>query len=823
MTTPHFGELLRRFRIDAGLSQEELAERAGVSVQAVGALERGDRRMPRRDTINRLAEALSLSPEASAALRASVPRGRGPAAQASAPAAAARTNLSAPATSFVGRTAELAVVRGLLDESRLLTLAGAGGVGKTRLALHVASGQGEHFPDGVWLAELAALDDGDLVARTVATLLGVREEPGRPLIATLTDQLIDRALLLVLDNCEHLLDACAELAAALLRHCPRLRILVTSRQSLGIPGETTYRVPPLAVPEAPGMQPSVADLDRLAGTEAVRLFVERARQFMPAFALNARDGPVVAQICRLLDGIPLAIELAAARIASLSVEQVAARLDDRFRLLTGGSRLALPRHQTLRAAVDWSHDLLTEPERVLFRRLAVFKGGCDIDAVEAVCAGDDSPPSDALDLTERLIDKSLVLRDDGEGPARYRLLETIRQYAWEKLDQSGETPVVRERHLTWYMSLALRAEPELIAAQQAAWHARLDADVDNLRAAMDWAHHGGSLDAGLRLAGALWRYWWSRGLFTEARGWLERLRRPAVVWDEDLPGYVTATYAEGALAFAQGDMRRGAVLWQEALGLWRERHDDEGVATALNALGHIAVADGDDERAVALFEQSAAIRRGRGDVYGLGAVLNNLGEVAQRRGRYREAEDLYRECLALYRTIGADHAIVVTLENLAYMAIEQGDDGRATELAEESLALRRGMGQGADLASALRLMGRIALRQDDLPRATALIAEALDLERAAGRTQEIARILAEQAVILRRQGEEEQASAQLEEAAALYREIGSQRELAGVLRILVELACSRDAFAIAERYRTELRALGEASDAAAGDSGNADP
>lgn len=400
-------------------------------------------------------------------------------------------NLPRELTSFVGREREVAEVKRLLGMTRLLTLTGSGGVGKTRLVLRVASDLVGAFPDGVWLVELAGLGDPTLVPQATASALGVREQPGRSLLDTLIDVMRPRTCLLVLDNCEHLVAACATLANGLLRTCPGLTLLATSREPLGIAGESVWRVPPLTLPDGSGDDALADSPSTLARYEAIRLFEERARAALPAFSLTNQNAPAVVQICRRLDGIPLAIELAAARSRGLAPEQLSTRLNDRFRLLTGGSRTALARHQTLRALVDWSYELLSEPERVLLQRLSVFAGGWTLDAAEVVCAGDDLETGDVLELLLQLVDRSLVLAEDtdaGRTPGvRYRLLETLRQYGAEKLYEAGDEDVMRGRHLSWCLGLAEVAGPSLRSRGTTDQDRRLDVEHDNLRAALGWS------------------------------------------------------------------------------------------------------------------------------------------------------------------------------------------------------------------------------------------------------------------------------------------------------------------------------------------------
>ncbi len=482
-----------------------------------------------------------------------------------------------------------------LRHQYLLTLTGAGGVGKTRLALQVAAQVFEVFKDGVWLVQLASVSDPSLVPQTVASALGVREQAGRPLQATLVDHLQAKHALLLVDNCEHLLTACATLVEALLVACSSLRSLATSREPLGLTGELIYRVPSLSFPD---LHDGVS-VERLAAHEAVRLFVERAAFALPDFVLTPENAHPVAEICRRLDGIPLAIELAAARVKGASVRQIAARLDDRFRLLARGSTTALPRHRTLRAAMDWSYDLLSEPERTLLRRLTVFADGWTLEAAEAVCTGDGIAGADVADLLTRLVDQSLAVMERQDGDTRYRLLETVRQYGWEKLTEMGETGPVRERHAHWYLNLAEQAEPMLRGPQQSVWLARLEADHGNLRAALEWSRNGSEdRDQLLRLAGALWRFWNVRGYLSEGREWLQA----ALEGSSDAPAALRAkaVFGAGVLAFWQRDNIRAGPLIEQALALTRDLNDGPAMADCPRILAQVLWERGD----------YAAVRRG---------------------------------------------------------------------------------------------------------------------------------------------------------------------------------------------------------------------
>ena len=430
-------------------------------------------------------------------------------------------NLPLQLTSFIGREREIDEVKHLLTTTRLLTLTGAGGCGKTRLALQVAADAPGVYPDGVWLGELAALSDPALVPHAVASAVGAREIPGSTVTESLVGYLRTRTLLLVLDNCEHVVGAAAELVDALLRSCPGVRILATSREPLGSAGETTWRVPSLAVP--PHSAVGELDLEHLTQYETVQLFIDRALAALPGFVVTSQNAAALAEICRRLDGIPLAIELAAARVRAFSVDQIAARLDDRFRLLTAGQRTAMPRQQTLRATVDWSYMLLSDPERALLRRLSVFAGGWAFEAAEAVAAGDGIHTYAVLDLLPQLVDKSLVIAEEQRGAVRYRLLETIRQYARDRLQEAGEAERTRDRHLTYFLQLAEEAEPKLRGSEDRLFLVRLEEEHANLRLALEWGLTPSARgDAALRLSGALTWFWWLRSYHDEGRRWLAR-------------------------------------------------------------------------------------------------------------------------------------------------------------------------------------------------------------------------------------------------------------------------------------------------------------
>lgn len=636
-------------------------------------------------------------------------------------------NLPVPLTSFVGREREVVELKAAVDEARLVTLVGTGGCGKSRLALEVARDLVERYADGVWWVELGSVSDPALVAQELAVALGVREQPGQPLLSSLVDHLRPRQALAVFDNCEHLVTPVAKLAETVLRSCPRVRIMATSREALTVPGEMVFRVHSLPVPDPRNLPP----LDELSEYGAVRLFVERARAVEPGFSLVARLATAVVRICHQLDGIPLAIELAAARVKVLAVEQIAQRLSDRFRLLTGGSRTALPQHQTLRAAIDWSYGLLSEQERALFRRLAVFSGGWTLEAAEAICAGDDVEAFEVLDLLTQLVDKSLVVGEEHDGSRRYRLLETIRQYSREKLVEAGEEERTRTQHRDWYLALVEEAEPYLLTADQIAWLDRLEVEHDNLRAALEWSQHDpGGEEAALRLAKALAKFWLRRGYLSEGRSWLEAVlaRAPGA------PPLLKANALIQAGNFAQvhGDYEAACSFFEQSMQQFDAAGDRPGTASALNNLGNIAFDHGDFGWAKSLYEEGLTLYEQLGDKRGQAGALNNLGEVARRQGDLARASELYERSAALFLELGDTFSLAGTLWNQGEVARLLGDSRRARALYSESLALYRDLGDRENSAWCLQGLAAVAVASGQGERASRLLGAAEALREAIG-------------------------------------------------------------------------------------------
>ena len=627
-------------------------------------------------------------------------------------------NLPVQLTSFIGREREKAEIRRLFSTTRFITLTGPGGAGKTRLGLQVAAEVLEEFPDGVWLIEFAPLSDPDLVAQTTAAALGVREQPGRPILSTLIDHLRPKHLHVVLDNCEHMLSACATLADAVLRACPDLRILATSREGLGVAGELTYRVPSLSVPDLHHLPAA----ERLVEHEAVRLFVERARFALPTFTMTEQNGRTVAQICHRLDGIPLAIELAAARVKSMSVERIAERLRDRFHLLTGGSRTALRRHQTLRNAIDWSYDLLSEPERIALRRLAVFAGGSTLEAAEAVCGGDSVTERDILDLLTHLVDKSLVMIEQ-DGEERYRMLETIREYALHKLVESGEAEEVRRRHRNFFLGLAEEGYAALVGSTAPQWLKRLQDEHDNIRNALRWSIDREDWEGAARLGGAMSRFWSFRGLLTEGRAWLQELLQK----DQPISLRTRAKVLSGAclLAYTHGDFGDAVRLGDEGLAILRELGDQKELTVSLYRVGGIEMARGHHERAATLLEESGALARQRGDLLMVAEALRVRGHVAARRGDYGLATGLLEESLSLHRRAGAKKFSGWALRHLGLVKHYMGQSEQAVALLQEALVAFRDLEDPEGVSHALSALALVRRGVGDQEGAEVAYREAL--------------------------------------------------------------------------------------------------
>ena len=680
-----------------------------------------------------------------------------------------RNNLPLQLTPLIGREKEVAEVCERLSrpEVRLLTLTGVGGTGKTRLGLQAAAELTEEFEDGVFFVSLAAISDPELVVGAVAGTLGVKEAGGQPLLESLEGYLGEKHILLLVDNFEQVLEA-ATMVSELISACHKLKVLATSRTPLRLYGEHEYAVPPLGLPD-PQRPPSV---ETLTHYEAVRLFLERSQASRADFSVTSDNAPAVAEICVRLDGLPLAIELAAARIKVLPPKKLLDRLSDRLKLLTGGARDLPDRQRTLRSTIEWSYGLLDEGEKTLFARLSVFAGGRTLEAIEAVCDAEGDLPVDVLDGVESLVDKSLLRQDEGVGgEPRFAMLETIHEFAREKLQESGEAEKIKRLHAGFYFAIAEEAEPELRGIRQQEWMERLEAEHDNLRTALRWSLGGRDAELGLRLAGALSYFWYARGHFREARGWLEEAL--AKTGETLTDARARALRELGTLAVDQADYELAEATCGEALALYRRLGDKKGVSLSCVDLGWSATFQGHDERATALFEEGLVAARESKDVWSISYALNALSVMAGNRGNFERAEALWEEGLALARKLGDRRRVTAILHNMALAKLAQGNFERAEALWEENLVLGKQSQDTLGIALSYVHLGIVATRRGDLERARTLLEEGLVLMGELGIKAGIAQTLESLAGLAGASGE-------TQEAARLWGAADALREAVGV-------------------------------------------
>ncbi|MGH7318114.1 MAG: ATP-binding protein, partial [Candidatus Rokuibacteriota bacterium] len=608
-------------------------------------------------------------------------------------------NLPVQPTALIGRVREVAAGRGFLQHSdaRMLTLTGPGGVGKTRLGLQIAAETLREFPDGTFFIDLAPIISEDLVIPSIAKTLSVQEAANRTILDRLKEYLRDRHLLLVLDNFEHVLTAAAQVAD-LLSACPRVKVLVTSREALHLRGERQFSVPPLALPDRSRAEP----VDQLTRYEAIRLFIERAQAAKPDLDISDRNAYAIAEICHQLDGLPLAIELAAVRVNVFSPQALLARLEHRLAVLTSGPRDLPARQQTLRQAIAWSYDLLTPGEQMLYRRLAVFVGGCTLTAAEAVVgAGGLDPSLDVVNGMASLVDKSLLRQEDKAGELRFRMLETIREHALERLTAAGEADRFQRAHADCYLAFAEQAESgPLGGSRQAEWLDRLKEDHDNLRAVLSWSARHGPADHGLRLAAVLARFWRARGYFAEGREWLIQLLALPAARNRS-PARAKALHAAGLFSSQQGDYVEARALFEESLDIYRELGDSGGIGWALIDLGILTRYQGNHVAARSLFEESLGLVKQAGDTNGMAAALGNLGLIARDQGDTGVAETHLDQSLALWRELGDRVGIGWTLTALAMVARAQGKFDVGQARADESLVIWRELGDRQNTANVL--------------------------------------------------------------------------------------------------------------------------
>ncbi|TMD03624.1 MAG: tetratricopeptide repeat protein [Chloroflexi bacterium] len=624
-----------------------------------------------------------------------------------------RHNLPLQLTTFVGRAQELATVQRLLATRRLVVLVGVAGAGKTRLALEVARQTGDTYADGIWLVDLTPIRDGGLVPRAFASSLRLHDRPRQPIAQTLLEDLRGRRLLLVIDNCEHLIDDCARLIDAILRSCDGITVLATSREPLRVSGEAIWRVAPLALPSPAAL----TDVDQLARCGAVQLFVDRAQLVAPGFQLSARNAAAVGNLCSRLEGLPLAIELAAARASSMAPEQMLARLQDRFALLTAGSRSGPARHRTLHAALDWSHDLLSDPEQRLFRRLSVFAGSVSLEATEHVCSANDLEVAVIPGLLGNLVDKSVVIAAGEAGePTRFRMLETMREYGWKHLEDSGEVERVSRRHGEFFVALAEEGWAKLRSAQQPIWHRRLADDLSNLRSAFRWSR-GRDPEAALRLAWALNDFCIIHGIVREGDDWFEQALAGYTVRDELR---AKALGEGGWIAWHCDDIGSSAARWRESFEIYRELRHVSGIGQALHQLGHLLWWQGDFATARKNYEEGLAMSRQAGDAFWIAGSLRSLGELDLWEGDPVRARVHLEESLAWNKRVGEPKWRSYTIEALALSEIELGDFAVARTHLEEALGIVRELNFALGLVGVLKTFVVLAAAQSQPVRALRL-------------------------------------------------------------------------------------------------------
>ena len=704
-----------------------------------------------------------------------------------------RNNLPKPLTNFVGREREISEVKTALAKNRLLTLTGVGGCGKTRLAQEVATAISEQLGEEVWFVPLAPICDSDFIPTAVISALRLPEERKPTALERLVEDFSMRQSLLVWDNCEHLIEACAVLVERLLHACPNLTILATSREPLRLSGEAIWRDPPLSFPDL--QEPSLKE--KLFEYDSVQLFIARAGVAAPSFSINEQNADVVARICSRVEGIPLAIELAASRLRMLPIEYIDSRLEDRFRLLTGGSRTAMSRQQTLRATIDWSYNLLSGPEQILFGRLSVFIGGWTLQAAEAVCSGEEIAGSDVFELMSELLDKSLCERQDNKS--RYRMLETLRQYAVQKLAEPV-AQAIASRHAEWFAKLVQEAEVHFAGPDEVLWPDRLDADIENLRAALSWNSQTNP-DTGLRMATKLSRFWQTRGHYEEARKWLSSLLasdpRPS-----HAPDRAKALIALGDCEVFRLGRRSAEQYYSEALSLSQDLGDTRGIADAFARLASVAHDLGEYSKAQELSQESLAIQRRLGNRLGIATSLNALALVAHHQGNYPIAHSISTEELQIHSSLGNKRGMSITLIRLGSVALRQGDLASARRCFEESLELAKSMHDEASIRAALANLGRVAAWEGDYVYARKVFSESLIWHEKLGRKNVIPELLS-LGFITTEMGDLDKAHLLFNRSLDLSREIGEKRSIASSLSALAYLAMQQRDFSLARSLSEE--------------------
>jgi predicted ATPase/class 3 adenylate cyclase/Tfp pilus assembly protein PilF len=731
-------------------------------------------------------------------------------------------NLPIQLTSFIGREEVMKDLKKLFTQTRLLTIIGSGGAGKTRLAMQIAAEMIDDFSGGVFFTELGPVNDPSLVSQTIMKSLEVNEEPGLSLNEMLTDYLKKKEMLLILDNCEHLINECAFLAKDLLSKCPGLKIIATSREALNFSGEQTYRLPSLTLPDITVNNTP----EQLTQFEAVRLFIERALAVNPSFRVNNENAPALAQICHQLDGIPLAIELAAVRIKVLTVEKIFEKLDDRFRLLTGGKRNALPRQQTLKALIDWSYDLLSEKEKILWSRLSVFSGGWTLEAAEEICSDNNNiiiEMSEVIDLLSSLTEKSIVIFNDKKN--RFTMLETIRQYGIEKIRESNEYEKFSDKHLKFYLELAQTGNTKLRRTEGESAMKAFDNEIGNIEKSLKFSIEGNRGEDGIKLVGAMGKFWQIRGYFSEGIHWSETVlhTKPETLnpvygnvicqlgnffrlkgdvdkarkfIDESLKirrelciksGISDSLVRLGILEYDQAKYDESAKVYEESLAIYRETNDKFGIAVVLNNLGNVFSNQGKYSRAKEMYEESLATRRELGDKLGMAICLNNLGIITYDQGEYTKAKDLLNESLQLRYQVGNKDGIAICLINLGNVCYNQGEYDNALKFYKESLAISREIGDTGCISDSLYGLGNVSLQQKNTEEALKFFTDSLEISREIKAKSQIASVLNGLGRIAFSKPEYEKAKIYYCESVGLFREAGNNKDMDLSLLSLAEL------------------------------------
>ncbi len=670
-------------------------------------------------------------------------------------------NLPVQLSGFIGRADEIKHAKELLKNNRLLTLTGAGGLGKTRFSLQVASDLIDDFANGVWFVELAAVSDPVFLPITIINDLRLKEEQKKTPEETLADHLKDKEILIILDNCEQIIESCAKLTENLLLTCPKLKVIATSREALNCIGEQTYRIPPLTLPDPDHKYTP----EQLTQYESVRLFIERALAVNPNFRVTNENSTALAEVCLRLDGIPLAVELAATRTKILSVEKIYERLDDRFNLLTGGKRTALPRQQTLRALIDWSYDLLSENEKILWSRLSVFSGGWTLEAAEKVCSDETISKNDILELLSQLAEKSVIIYDETKD--RYRILESLKQYGIEKLPAGNEIFI---KHLNYFLELSEKAKPELLGENTKFWMRVIEADHSNFISAIEWSVRNENSEKGIITVAALGRFWNITGQYSTGIRLIEIILESAGSLNKS--SKVNVLNWIGSFKSSQGDYEQAKKYYEEILIIRKETGDKSGIAGSIHNLGNVALSQGDYEKAKKYYEESMAIYKEIGDKKGIATPILSLGNISLNQGDYEKAKMYYEESLAIKKEIGNKDGIARSINNLGNLAYYQGDYEQAKKYYKESLHICNEIGNKNGIAASISNLGSVASNQGEYEQAKKYYEESLDIRREIGNKNGIAESIKNVGNVAYDQGDYKQAKKLFEESLSIYKEIG---------------------------------------------------